>query len=54
MSPSASDDLTIVIEEDPNGVFVVFRSPETAEHEPAYDEVASFPTMAQAEAWGLS
>ena len=50
MSPGESDDLTEIIEER-EGRFVVLRSPETAEHEPDYFEVATFPTHEQAEAY---
>jgi len=48
MSPVESDDLTMVIEAC-GGEFVVLRSPDTAEHEPAYRELGRFPTEAQAE-----
>jgi hypothetical protein len=50
MSPSKSDDLTEIIEEQ-EGTFVVLRSPETAEHQPDYFEVATFSTHEQAEAY---
>jgi len=50
MSPHDSDDLTEVIEED-GGEFIVLWSPETAGHDPAYCELARFPTRAQAEAF---
>jgi hypothetical protein len=43
MSPATSDDLTEIIEEC-GWAFVVLRSPEIAEHEPAYFEVATFST----------
>jgi hypothetical protein len=47
-SPVDSDDLTVLVE--PEGSeFVVLRSPETAEHDPDYAEVARFPTRAKAE-----
>jgi hypothetical protein len=50
MSPYKSDDLTMVIA--PEGkVFVVLWSPESAEHEPDYCELGSFPTREQAEAF---
>jgi predicted nucleic acid-binding Zn-ribbon protein len=47
MSPHESDDLTDIIAES-EGSFVVFRSPKTAEHRPAYREIARFPTAALA------
>lgn len=50
MSPYDSDDLTEIIEED-GGEFVVLRSSETAEHDPAYCELGRFPTRQQAEAF---
>jgi predicted nucleic acid-binding Zn-ribbon protein len=50
MSPSDSDELTEVIEER-DGKFVVLWSPETAEHDPDYRELWTFPTRAQAEAY---
>lgn len=43
MSPFASDDLTeVVVQRD--GGYVVLRSPETAEHDPDYQEVAQYGT----------
>jgi hypothetical protein len=48
MCPSESDDLTEVIER-VDGKFVVMRSPETAEHDPDYRWVESFPTLAEAQ-----
>ena len=50
MTPYKSDDLTTVIEQD-GQAFVVLWSPETAEHEPDYCELDSFPTREQAEAY---
>jgi hypothetical protein len=48
MSPFDSEDLTeFVVEE--RGQFVVLRSPDTAEHDPDYEELARFPTRAKAE-----
>ena len=41
MSPYESDDLTDVIEKR-DGEYVVLRSPETAEHQPAYRKLGSF------------
>ena len=50
MSPYKSDDLTTVIE--PEGkTFVVLWSPESAEQEPNYCELGSFPTRKAAEAF---
>ena len=49
MSPGGSDDLTEVIERE-GREYVVLRSPETAEHDPDYRELARFPTLKQAEA----
>jgi predicted nucleic acid-binding Zn-ribbon protein len=41
MSPFASDDLTEIVV--PRGeCFVVLRSPDTAEHDPSYEEVAEY------------
>ncbi|MGY3583291.1 DNA-directed RNA polymerase subunit RPC12/RpoP [Bradyrhizobium sp. USDA 4341] len=48
MTPTRSEDLTEFIEEE-NGEFVVIRSPDTAEHDPDYQEVGRFSTRAQAE-----
>jgi hypothetical protein len=53
MSPAESDDLTTVIEQD-GKAFIVLWSPETAEHDPAYCELGSFPTQKQAEAFVAS
>jgi len=50
MSPSESDDLTSIIQQR-DGVFVVLWSPETAEHDPDYRELWTFPTRQQAEAY---
>ena len=47
MSPFDSDDLTVIIAESDGG-FVVFHSPQTAEHRAGYREVARFPTVQQA------
>ena len=51
MSPADSDDLTIIVTESPDGMFSVLRSPESAENEPDYAEVAHFSTSAEANAW---
>lgn len=48
MTPTRSEDLTEFIEEE-NGEFVVIRSPDSAEHDPDYEEVGRFSTRAQAE-----
>jgi hypothetical protein len=45
-----SDDLTEIVE-DCGRIFVVLRSPESAEHEPDYEEVAKFPTRELAESF---
>ena len=50
MSPYDSDDLTLVIKER-GSEFIVLRSPETAEHLPDYDEVATFPSREEASAY---
>jgi hypothetical protein len=42
MSPYDSDDLALITEFR-DGVLVLLRSPETAEHHPDYEVVASFP-----------
>ena len=47
MTPYDSEDLTTVIEQD-GTEFVVLRSPETAEHKPAYHEMARFPSHEKA------
>jgi hypothetical protein len=51
MSPIESDDLTVIVDERPGGTFVVLQSPNAAEHEPDYVEVARFPTKEAADAW---
>jgi hypothetical protein len=48
MSPFNSEDLTELIEHDGNE-FVAIRSPNSAEHDPAYREVGRFPTREKAE-----
>jgi hypothetical protein len=48
MTPYRSEDLTELIEPEGNE-FVVLRSPETAEHDPAYRELGRFPSRAKAE-----
>jgi hypothetical protein len=47
MTPYESDELTTLIEAD-GKEFVVFWSPETAEHDPDYRELGRFPTREQA------
>ncbi len=51
MSPVASDDLTIIVNEDPDGTFVVLQSPAAAKHEHDYVQGARFPTKEAADAW---
>ena len=48
MSPYDSEELTTLIEED-GKEFVVFWSPETAEHDPDYCELGRFPSQEKAE-----
>jgi len=50
ISPYDSDEQTQIIERGGAG-FVVLRSPDSAEHTPDYAEIATFPTMEQAEAF---
>jgi hypothetical protein len=50
MSPSDSEDLTEVIELH-GSEFIVYWSPETAEHEPDYRELGRFNTRLKAEAF---
>jgi hypothetical protein len=50
MTPATSNDLTHIVERDGNN-FVVLWSPETAEHDPEYQELGAFPTRRQAEAF---
>jgi hypothetical protein len=50
MSPDHSDDLTEVVVKRAH-LFVVLRSPESAEQAPDYQQVASFPTLKLAEAY---
>ncbi len=50
ISPYDSEDLTEVVRE-LRGLFVVFRSPRTAEHRPDYKPVMHFPTRELAEAY---
>jgi hypothetical protein len=48
MTPFNSEDLTeLVVKE--GDQFVVLRSPETAEHDPDYEELGRFPTREKAE-----
>jgi len=48
MSPFDSANLTEFILEE-GGQFIVMRSPETAEHDPDYEEIGRFSTHAEAE-----
>jgi hypothetical protein len=48
MSPNDSDDLTEIISEE-DGAFIVYWSPETAEHDADYREIGRFPTRLEAE-----
>jgi hypothetical protein len=50
LTPFKSDDLTTIIEKD-GDAFVVLWSPETAEHDPDYRELGTFPTREKAEAF---
>ena len=50
LCPDDSDNLTYVIEKRSRG-YVVLWSPETAEHDPDYRELGSFPTRRQAKEW---
>lgn len=51
MSPVESDDLTEIIDEGNDVAFKVYRSPETAEHEPDYQLVGTFPSKEAARAF---
>jgi hypothetical protein len=48
--PFDSDDLTEVIVSE-GGAFVVLCSPDTAEHDPDYEEIGRFPTQEAAQAF---
>jgi hypothetical protein len=48
MSPCDADDLTHIITKR-GDAFVVFRSSDTAEHKPDYQQVGVFPTLELAE-----
>ena len=50
MTAHKSEDLTELILQEGDH-FVVLRSPETAEHDPDYEELGRFPTSAKAEAF---
>jgi DNA-directed RNA polymerase subunit RPC12/RpoP len=50
MSPYESDELTEVIKRC-GPIFVVLRSPDSAEHAADYEEIATFPTVEEAEAF---
>ena len=53
ITPIRSEDLTDLIEQE-GSEFVVMRSPDTAEHDPDYEEVGRFPTRAKAEEFLVS
>jgi hypothetical protein len=48
MCPTKSEDLSDLIEEEA-GEFVVLRSPDSAEHDPDYEEIGRFPARTKAE-----
>ena len=48
MTPFKSEDLTELIEQE-GDEFVAIRSPDSAEHDPDYEELGRFPTRALAE-----
>ena len=48
MSPVKSKDLTELILPD-GKEFIVLRSPDSAEHDPDYEEIGRFPTQAKAQ-----
>lgn len=50
MTPYKSDDMTEMVEQ-VGAEFVVLRSPDGAEDDPAYRELGRFPTRASAEAF---
>ena len=50
MSPFDSEDLSEIVAAQ-EGAFVVLRSPDTAEHDPDYREIARFSTRAEAHAF---
>jgi hypothetical protein len=50
ISPYGSDDLTYIMEQR-EGEFIVLRSPDSAEHAPDYENLASFATSEQAMAY---
>jgi hypothetical protein len=47
MEATRSDDLTTIIERE-GDVFILLRSPESAEHDPDYQELGRFKTERQA------
>jgi hypothetical protein len=47
MTPLKSEDLTELVEQDGNE-FIAIRSPETAEHDPDYQELGRFPSHEKA------
>jgi hypothetical protein len=48
VSPTHSDDLSERIEQ-AGGIFTAWRSPPTAEYDPAYELVGSYPTLVDAQ-----
>ena len=50
MTPYDSDDLTVVVKEQ-DGKFIVYWSPKTAERQPDYERIGTFPTLQQAETY---
>jgi hypothetical protein len=48
MTPFKGEDLTELIEQD-GDEFVAIRSPDSAEHDPDYQELGRFPTRSKAE-----
>ena len=50
MTPYDSDDLTEIVEQEQDK-FVVLRSPDSAEHDPCYEEVDRFDTFGAAHAY---
>jgi hypothetical protein len=48
MSPSKSEDLTAFVLQEGDR-FIALRSPDTAEHDPDYEELGRFSTQAEAE-----
>lgn len=53
MSPFDSENLTGIVAKDADE-FIAFRSPDSAEHDPDYRELARFPTREKAEEFLVS